>query len=196
MTRRGWPLLALLAVVVLNTGCDDSTRRYNEALRQQLAGNMVGTVSELTRLAEAGHAGAQFRLAVMYGSGRGAPRDDRRALHWVQQAAAQGHVGGEYFLAEFQLKGIGVRQDWAQALAGFERLAMRGYVPAQYRLAQLYEVGGQTEFARQWLLTAGGNGHREAMERLVKAYEKGELGIAADNAEAARWRRYLQHRAF
>ncbi len=42
------------------------------------------------RLAERGHAGAQYHLGLMYSAGQGTARDDVKAMYWFAKAAEQG----------------------------------------------------------------------------------------------------------
>lgn len=188
-------MLLTLPLLML-AGCDGTTARYNAALRLQIAGDAAGSVAEIERLAQAGHAPAQFDLAMLYATGRGLRADPRRSRYWIELAAKQGHVGAEYFLAESHARGGPFPPDRAGARAGFTRIAERGFVPAQYRLARLLVADGETAEALRWYELAAGNGHREAVLELAEIHERGLHGQRPDPAAAARWRERLRPKPF
>ena len=69
-------------------------RRFQRAIRV-LRSNSNSTklhpaIAELRAIADSGHAGAQFELAVAYDLGTGVHRNRVRALGWMLLAAGQG----------------------------------------------------------------------------------------------------------
>lgn len=54
-------------------------------------GDYATALKKSRLLAEKGHAGAQYRLGVMYGAGQGVQRDSIEAQKWFGLAAAQGY---------------------------------------------------------------------------------------------------------
>ena len=57
---------------------------------------------ELARVAEQGHAIAQYYLGYMFSTGDGLPRDDAEAIHWFRLAAERGHTSAQERLREYQ----------------------------------------------------------------------------------------------
>ena len=99
-------------------------------------------VARLTRLAQAGDAQAQLRLATLYENATaGLPRDLAAARLWTQRAAKGGDRAAMYNLGLFLLEGDGGPQDLRTAATWFRRAAERGVVDAQYNLGMMYEVG-------------------------------------------------------
>ena len=108
------------------------------ALRQDYA-----TAVRLWRpLAEAGHAYAQYNLGYMYRTGRGGlPQDDKQALFWYLQAAAQGEPESQNALGIMYEKGEGVPQDNTKSISWYRKAADQGFTSAQYWLGDIYERG-------------------------------------------------------
>lgn len=102
-------------------------------------------------------------VAYAFEVGRGAPQNDEAALFWYDLAAIARSPPGQTGFARLLEQGRGGATHQGPAPAPF----------ALYLLA-----------ARQ--------GDAEAIERLVKVYERGELGQAADPAQAALWREKLR----
>ena len=50
------------------------------------------------KAAEQGDAGAQFQLGLMYLGGHGVPKDDVKAVHWLEKSAAQVHANAQRHL--------------------------------------------------------------------------------------------------
>ena len=76
---------------------------------------------ELIAAAEAGDAGAQYRLAVDHFLGTHPRANDGRALYWYRRAAEQGHVPAQLLLGQMYESGWGVASDRAQPIAGTAR---------------------------------------------------------------------------
>jgi TPR repeat protein len=64
------------------------------------------------KLAEQGHADAQYILGGLYADGRGGvPNDDQQAVVWYRKSAEQGFTMAQYDLGEMYNKGRGVPKD-------------------------------------------------------------------------------------
>ncbi|MBU0755055.1 MAG: SEL1-like repeat protein [Planctomycetes bacterium] len=55
----------------------------------------------VTHDAEQGDMIAQYTLAFMYETGRGAPQSDAEARKWYRKSAEQGHMGAKQKLKKF-----------------------------------------------------------------------------------------------
>ena len=81
---------------------------------------------ELTASAEAGDAGAQYRLAVDHFLGTHPRASDRGALYWFGHAAGQGHVPAQLLLAQMYESGWGVARDRTRAAHWYRMAAATG----------------------------------------------------------------------
>lgn len=80
----------------------EDNQRAAEAMR---AGNYAIAYCIWQPQADNGDAHAQYNLGWLYHNGYGLAVDDRQALHWWQQAAAQGHVDARFALAALYTHG-------------------------------------------------------------------------------------------
>ena len=117
--------------------------------------------------AEAKDRDAQYRLALLYGAGRGVEKNDAFALKWLRRAAEQRQAEAQYALAAVYARGLyGVARDDVAAADWLKRSARLGNVEAQYELAHAYAEGrGVRQDANEalgWILLAEKNGHPEA----------------------------------
>ena len=78
---------------------------------QEPAPPPTSDLESLRAAADKGDAQAQFRLGVMFASGRGAERDLPQAAYWFQKSAEQGNAAAQFNLAVLYAQGAGVPQD-------------------------------------------------------------------------------------
>ncbi len=104
-------------------------------------GDFVAAAAELRPAAEAGAAGAQRLLGVMYRRGEGVTKDGERALYWTRQAAGQGDGPAQFNLANMYETGDTVAKDLTLAAKYYEAAAHAGIPLAQYRLGAYYLEG-------------------------------------------------------
>ena len=90
--------------------------------------------------AEQGDAKAQYYLGMMYGDGRGVPRDEKKAIKWLLKAAEQRSVGAQRLLGAIFYYGWGV-QDYTEAAKWYKKAAEQGDRDAQNILGAMYERG-------------------------------------------------------
>jgi TPR repeat protein len=121
--------------------------------------NYAAAVKELTALAEAGDANAQFYLGTLYSDGKAVKRDYRQAVEWYGKAAAKGHGDAEFTLGFLYLSGAGEGA---------------GAVPAD------------TQLAAKWLKSAAAKGNVAAQSALATMYGEG-YGVMRDTTESLRW---------
>jgi hypothetical protein len=119
--------------------------------------------------AEGNEREAQYRIALLHGSGQGVEQSDRLALEWLRKSAAQRLPEAELLLAAVYSRGLyGVVRDPKVAAGWLRRSALQGNVEAQYGLGLAYAEGNgvrkdATE-AYGWMLHAARNGHARAIE--------------------------------
>ena len=78
---------------------------------------------------------------MLYGGGRGVPRDKKKAIKWLLKAAEQRSVGAQRFLGTIFYYGWGVTQDYAEAVKWYKKAAEQGDSGAQNILGAMYERG-------------------------------------------------------
>ena len=99
-------------------------------------------VAALRASAEAGDAGAQNHLGILYlFGGDGIKKDSRKAIHWFQLSATQGNSNAQYELGVLYEEGEGVAKSYPKAIHWFRLSATQGNSNAQYELGVLYEEG-------------------------------------------------------
>ncbi len=126
-------------------------------------------------LAHARHAGAQFKMGVLYSFGRIGPQDHATAGEWYKKSAEKGYAKAQYNLAVMYEKGYGVSVDHQKAVQLYERAARQGHVGAQYGLGIKYFDGNgipkDLKLADYWLTKAAEQGDRDAQLELGRLWQ-------------------------
>ncbi len=154
-------------------------------------------ITELRRLAEQGHAEAQFELGVRHTIGLRLPQDDTEAVRWFRLAADQGHAEAQVVLAGRYALGLGVLKDEAEAERWFRLAAEQGDPEAQFNLGYMYQPRGVPDpqdaaEAVRWYRLAAEQGHARALYNLGNMYAPRryfESGVPPDASESTRWYR-------
>ena len=112
--------------------------------------------------------------------------------------AAGGDAASSFHLAMLHMFGLGGADfDQVAALRLIEQAAEHRYAPAQTFMGLLAERGDGTmvavdeSLAFEWYAHGARGGHCAAVRRLVRTFEEGELGVAADAGKADEWRARL-----
>jgi Flp pilus assembly CpaE family ATPase/TPR repeat protein len=161
--------------------------QYEEAITLLSANDPRG-VELLTRVAEAGLAPAQYRLAKLYENGENVAADPIMALRWTERAAASGNVRAMHDLGFYYARGDAARVDEAAAFRWFRQAAEFGFADSQYNLGILYQQGrgvsADIAEALFWFTLASDQGDLAAQQRIA------DLGadISAIHIEHARTR--------
>ena len=106
-------------------------------------GALVLAFEQYQKDAAQGNAAAQCNLGIMYARGRGVPKDESKAVEWLQKAAvhgiavAQSELGAVYIYAE----GRGVSKDEPKAVEWLQKAAAQGDDYALYMLGVMYAEG-------------------------------------------------------
>lgn len=154
-------------------------------------GDVVRAMPILRKLADAGFAPAQVKLADMYDKAE----ENEAAVALYRQAAEKGNADALFGLASMIAAGEGVTRDADEALRLLRLAAERSHVPATHALAQAYigaqpTLKGTADFAAQalrWNTLAAETGYVPAMDALARAYRGGGWGVTADTAKAQSW---------
>ena len=115
-------------------GFDEGVAAYNR-------GDYAAALREWHPLAEQGYAKAQYRLGLMYGTGKGVLQDYAEAVKWYRKATEQGYAKAQYRLGFMYFEGQGVPQDDARAVGWGRKAAEQGDAEAQYFLGFMYFTG-------------------------------------------------------
>ena len=130
------------------------------------------SITQQTRLANAGNANAQLMLGAMYSLGQGVRQDNAVARQWYEKAANQGSANAQLVLGMMYEEGSGVRQDYAIAQQWYEKAANQGNAFAQYNLGGMYGNGNGVRqdyaVAKEFFGKACDNGHQKGCD----AYKK------------------------
>ena len=86
---------------------------------------------------ESGNSEAQYRLASLYRTGRGVPRDDLLAFKWMKAAAERNHSNAQLNLARMYLAGRAVALDVAVARAWLQKATSGGNDEAARLLSEI-----------------------------------------------------------
>lgn len=144
-------------------------------------------VQELLEKAKAGDAEAQFRIANVYDSGRGAPRDGKEAMRWYIAAAEQGHAEAQNSVGS----GLQADKKYGEARTWYEKAAAQNHALATNNLAYLYDLGLGVKQDRQQAFQlysqAADLAWAEAMWNLANMYGAGQLGQPPDLLKACVW---------
>lgn len=125
----------------------------------------------LRKAAEAGDAGAQFRLgeALLQDPERNA-ENSANAVRWLQQAAENGNTEAMIVLGRLSRTGVGILQNFGQSATWLQTAAARGNSEGMLELGRLYRDGVGVE------------------KDLVQAYVWFNRASAARNLDAVRER--------
>jgi TPR repeat protein len=171
------------------------------------SGASESAIAALKYAAAAGEPLAQWKLAKIYASGDGVPRDDAKAYEYFTEVIngydedspdwRDKSVVSNAFVAvgTYNLNGIAgakVRPDPARALAMFKYAAANfGDATAQYNLGRMYldGVGGDKDSRQglRWLSLAADKGHVQAQALLGQVLFDGREDVSPQRARGLMW---------
>jgi len=166
--------------LVASTAVENPESQYlAAAINAYYAADYETAFRLLKPLAENGNDRAQFRLAVLYSTGRGVERDPVAAEQWlakaaptVRQAAADGRAWAQADLAAMYKQGWIVSRSYETAAQWYQRAAEQGDPGAQNNLGIMYEQGLGVKKDRvravDWLRKAAAQQHQVAKINLQK----------------------------
>jgi hypothetical protein len=188
-----------------------SYRTPRAALRAGLeefrAGDSSSAIEALKYAAAGGESLARWKLARLYATGDGVPRDDLKAYDYFSQIVASYDedspnrrdisVVSSAFVAVglYRLNGIPnskVQRDPARAIQMFQYAATNFRdANAQYQLARMHldgvGVGKDSRQALRWLYLAAGKGHLQAQALLGQVLFSGQDGVRPRRGQALMW---------
>lgn len=92
----------------------------------------------LEQLAAQGHAKAMLEIGMLYGTGRGVPRSEIKAVEWFRKASENGNAAAQFNMGIAYEQGMGVGQDINEAIRWYTRASENGSTKADVNLAYLY----------------------------------------------------------
>ena len=125
----------------LNTGAREpvQAQTFEQSLAAYKRKDYRTAFAGFKRLAEQGHARAQFSLGVIYADGQGVPKDEQQEMAWYRKAAEQGDAVAQFNLGLMYADGQGVPKDQQQAVVWYRKAAEKGHAGAQSNLGAMYD---------------------------------------------------------
>ncbi|MDH4055815.1 MAG: sel1 repeat family protein [Gammaproteobacteria bacterium] len=165
---------------------------YQKGLNAYNSSDYATALAEWQPLAEAGDAGGQFGLGMMYGNGFGVDMDDAQAIKWYSLAAEQGHAQAQCNLAVMHQNGWGVPQSDAEAVRLYTLSAEQGIVEAMMALGRFYAMDFAPDYdpvqAYKWYSLAQLMGDLEAGPKGDElAADLSAEQVAQANAQVDQW---------
>jgi uncharacterized protein len=171
------------------------------------SGDTASAIEALKYAASGGEALAQWKLAKIYASGDGVPRDDIKAYDYFSQIVTNYDeddpnrrdlaIVSSAFVAIgiYNLNGIAntkVHPDPQRAIQMFQFAATNfGDADAQYNLARMHLDGAgvdkDSREAVRWLFLAAGKGHLQAEALLGQTLFAGREGVRPQRARGLMW---------
>lgn len=173
----------------------DLAENFEEGMRFVANKDYTRAAELFKKIAEQGHAEAQFYLGLMCEGGQGVTKDEQQAVSWWAKAAEQGHVLAQNNLGLMYEQGLGVTQDYQKAASWFRMAAEQGDAEAQYTLGFMYANGEGVPRSYQqamfWLSKAAEQGDVAAQFKVAKLYlgsiYSPDNDVKQDFIEAYKW---------
>ncbi len=135
-------------------------------------------------LAENEHAGGQYYLAEMYGSGHGVLRNDSLADKWYKISAQNGYADAQNLYGNLFAKNDSESMEWLL------KAAEQGHAQAQLSVGINYAhgkgVSKDNNIAYKWIKTAAEQGYPPAQQSLGVSYYLGDI-INKDEILSLAW---------
>lgn len=152
-------------------------------LLNDVPGHEEESLGFLESAAGMGSVTAMKNLAVMYGTGAGAPLDKQKSIGWYMSAIDAGDLDSLCALAFIYRAGDGVPEDKQMALELYGRAAEAGDVTAQYEYAFMLDSGEGVpedhEAAEKYFRMAADGGDTDACLCIGGIlFERGEFAAA------------------
>lgn len=130
-----------------------SSDRVNDEIDMQLASGIAAfegkhfamAMQNLSPLAEAGIAEAQYRVAIMQQNGLIGSENQQEAANWMRKAAEQGHAMAQHGLGFMYMEGEGLEKEIAKAIEWLEKAAEQGLAGSLTTLGMIYQEGNGVE---------------------------------------------------
>lgn len=173
--------LILIFALPAHAGFDEGTAAYENH-------DFATALKEWMPLAENGDAQAQFGIGnILLNGGADVNQDYVEAMKWYRKAAAQGVANASISIAMMYRQGQGVKPNGIKVKYWVGKAAEQGDVQAQSTLQKMMFVPNDELTEIGEYKAAAQRGDINAMERLGKVYENGELGEKQNLKLAQKW---------
>lgn len=139
-----------------------------------------------------GYKEADYELGLCYLTGKGFPKDEKRAVEYLLRAVERGHSGAQYSMFECYYHGTGVVHNMEEAIRLCELSANQGNVYAQTALGKYILEHNLTKHATTavaYLNAAADQNHANAAYLLGLCSSQG-FGVPKDDSIAfSHWKR-------
>lgn len=192
---KAFPMMLLVAAMLVLGGCGEKAAGgKTEAAAPAVTAKELTPeerFAEMKKKAEAGDAGAQFNLGLMYRKGDGVPKDATKAVEWYEKAATQNQADAQCDLGLMYSVGHGVPEDAVKAAEWYQKAAAQGNAEAQNSLSDIYLFGKGVPKdvikSIEWRHKAAEQGNAFAQLFLGIAYYYGDQGVQKDLTKALEW---------
>jgi len=117
-------------------------RQWISRIRQWFRGEFdSASLAYIRGKAAKGDPRCEYRLGLIYESGRHGFQSDAEAFKWFLRAAYQGVAEAQAKVAHYRQCGRGVSRDASEAFTWYRKAAEQGHLEAQAQLARLYREG-------------------------------------------------------
>ena len=148
-------------------------------------------IPPLIQKAQGGDLSSQVLLWLAYRGGHGVPKDAKKGVPYLRQAAEQGSLESQWVLSTlYEFGRAGLPVDHAESFKWALKAAQHGHMVAQHNVATAYFEGlgveENLEQARLWYTRAAEQGFAHSEWMLGRIYYEG-LGVPANRDEAVKW---------
>lgn len=147
-------VLIVAAFFAAPARASDADSAFRSGLSAFNSGRYARALAAWGPLADAGDARAQESLGFMYYSGRGVPRDARKAARFFYRAANQGEPTAQLFLAIMHFRADGVPRSRPLAMMWSELAMSAGQSEAYEMSDTIMQSMSEAERAEGWRLVA------------------------------------------
>jgi len=192
-------LFTITLLLLLRFNVSATTPRQDRP-HQSSTSNVANTqISATIEQAQKGDPKAQYQLGSFYMTGTNVPRDDIKAVLWLEKSAKQNFADAEFALGYLYEQGKGVRKNYGKALRYYTAAAEQGQTTAENNLGSMYQRGEgvhkDLRRAAEWYRNAASHGEFIAACNLASLYFRGK-GFPRDYAQAATWFRVAAERGY
>jgi TPR repeat protein len=122
-------------------GIPNAVAHFEAGIAAYQANDLPLAYKEFLAASKKGHADSQFNLALMYEQGIGVGKNEKEAVVWYGQSAAQGNAAAQYNLGVLYENGRGTKIDFAKANELYRQASVQGDALAIGNLGMLYVRG-------------------------------------------------------
>ena len=119
----------------------NAVAHFEAGIAAYQANDLPLAYKEFLAASKEGHADSQFNLALMYEQGIGVGKDEKEAVVWYGQSAAQGNAAAQFNLGVLYENGRGTKIDFAKANEWYRQASVQGDALAIGNLGMLYVRG-------------------------------------------------------